>query len=203
MSIELLGPEGAMARMRELQARAGIFEPKPKMSSASFAATLDGQLDLGDKHFPAELGGNIPFNPMGGGATIRSAKPPAQLKAMIEKAALEAGVDPKLFDALVAQESSYDPNARSRAGAMGLTQLMPSTAQSLGVTNPFDPEQNLRGGAQYLSQMIGKFGDARLALAAYNAGAGRVEAAGRQVPDITETKNYVARIMDMYKERGG
>ncbi|HVL39761.1 MAG TPA: lytic transglycosylase domain-containing protein, partial [Fimbriimonadaceae bacterium] len=106
-----------------------------------------------------------------------------------------------LLDALVAEESAYDPNARSRAGAMGLSQLMPGTARELGVADPFDPAQNLRGGAKYLAQMLQRFGDLRLALAAYNAGPGAVEKAGLAVPPYRETQEYVERVMKSYQEK--
>jgi len=113
----------------------------------------------------------------------------------IAQAAQSAGVDPSLLTALVKQESGFDPNARSAAGAQGLTQLMPATAASLGVTDPLDPAQSLAGGAAYLRQQLDRFGgDVRSALAAYNAGPGAVEAAGG-VPAYPETQQYVAAIL--------
>lgn len=113
-------------------------------------------------------------------------------------AAAEAhGLDPKLLHALVVTESAYRPNAISPVGASGLTQLMPATALELGVRNRFDPVENLRGGADYLARQILRFGDLRLALAAYNSGPGRVARLGR-VPDIAETRAYVAAVIDCY-----
>ncbi|MBL1153191.1 MAG: lytic transglycosylase domain-containing protein, partial [Armatimonadetes bacterium] len=105
-----------------------------------------------------------------------------------------------LLDSLVAAESGYDPAARSRAGALGLTQLMPSTATALGVAQPFDPEQNLSGGAKYLSQMLQKFGSLEKALAAYNAGPGAVERHGG-IPPYAETQAYVRRVMSLYNAK--
>lgn len=119
------------------------------------------------------------------------------LNALITQIAGETGLDPKLLHALVIVESAYDPNAISQVGARGLTQLMPATARELGVSNPFDMEQNLRGGARYLAIQIGRFGDLRLALAAYNSGPGRVARLGR-VPDIRETQGYVRDAVDCY-----
>ena len=148
-----------------------------------------------------EIGGVRPFNPFGSGVAVRSLEAPPQLKNLIRQAANENGVDPALLDALVAEESAYDPNARSRAGAMGLSQLMPGTARELGVADPFDPAQNLRGGAKYLAQMLQRFGDLRLALAAYNAGPGAVEKAGLAVPPYRETQEYVERVMKSYQEK--
>jgi hypothetical protein len=101
---------------------------------------------------------------------------------------------PEMVAAVIRQESGFDPNATSKAGAQGLMQLMPGTAREMGVQNSYDPSQNLEGGIKYLSQMMGQFhNDPQLALAAYNAGPGRVQRAGG-VPNIPETQNYVQRI---------
>ncbi len=99
-----------------------------------------------------------------------------------------------LFLAQIQQESRFDPNARSRVGAFGLGQLMPATARELGV-DPRDPIQNLDGSARYMRQMLDRFGEVPLALAAYNAGPGRVRRAGNTIPNIPETQNYVSTIM--------
>ncbi|NBW09132.1 MAG: lytic transglycosylase domain-containing protein [Caulobacteraceae bacterium] len=115
----------------------------------------------------------------------------------IEEAAQAHGLDAKLLHALVLTESAYRPEVCSPAGACGLTQLMPGTALELQVTNRFDPVESLRGGADYLARQILRFGDLRLALAAYNAGPNRVARLGR-VPDIAETQAYVATVIDCY-----
>ena len=112
----------------------------------------------------------------------------------------EEGVDPDLFIRLVEAESSFRPDVTSTAGAYGLTQLMPGTAAELGV-DPTDPIQNLRGGARYLRQQLDRFGDPALALAAYNAGPGRVRQYGG-IPPFQETQNYVARILGDYAGPG-
>lgn len=117
----------------------------------------------------------------------------ARLYPLIARIACEAGVPAGLLDALVGQESRYNLSALSPKGAMGLTQLMPGTARYLKVANPWDPVANLRGGARYLREQIVEFGRVDLALAAYNAGPGRVRA-GRRVPPYRETVEYVARI---------
>lgn len=113
---------------------------------------------------------------------------------LIREAALENGLDPALVRAVVKVESDFNPRCVSRAGAQGLMQLMPVTAKEVGCDDPFDPAKNLRGGSRYLRKMIDRFGDLDLALAAYNAGPGRVERAGRKIPEIRETVNYVKKV---------
>ncbi len=113
------------------------------------------------------------------------------------KAADRHGLDPKLLHAVVIVESAYRNRACSAAGACGLTQLMPGTAAELGVRDRFDPLQNLDGGADYLARQLLRFGDVRLALAAYNAGPARVARTGR-IPLIPETRAYVDAVVDCY-----
>ncbi|CAM3014749.1 lytic transglycosylase domain-containing protein [Brevundimonas diminuta] len=115
----------------------------------------------------------------------------------IARAADRHGLDPKLLHALVIVESAYVANAVSPAGAGGLTQLMPGTARDLGVRDHFDVEQNLYAGADYLARQLLRFGDLRLALAAYNSGPGRVARLGR-VPRIPETEQYVLDVIDCF-----
>jgi len=110
------------------------------------------------------------------------------------KVACDAGVPVSLFDAVLIQESRYNPAALSPKGASGLAQLMPASARRLGVRNLWDPIENMRGGARYLRLLLDEFGRFDLALAAYNAGPGRVRETGR-VPRITETINYVSGIL--------
>lgn len=197
--IQLRGPNGIRQRMAEIQAKLdAAFPPKLETESVgqpgmpgSFAGSLQGQIGAG----------NVPVNPMSGAFSVAPSGAADQFRPLIQDAASEAGVDPALFEALVAVESSFDPNARSRAGAMGLSQLMPGTARELGVSNPFDPMQNLRGGATYLSRMLQRFGgDVKMALAAYNAGPGAVEKFGG-IPPYSETQKYVDRVSALYMQR--
>ncbi|WP_246556347.1 lytic transglycosylase domain-containing protein [Desulfonema magnum] len=125
------------------------------------------------------------------------------LRQMIENEAEEKNLNPVLVHSVVKQESNYNPKARSPAGAMGLMQLMPGTAGDLGV-NPRDPYQNLDGGTRYLRQQLNKpgiKGNIALALAAYNAGYGKVKKYGYRVPPYKETRNYVKRIMSFFKSQ--
>lgn len=112
----------------------------------------------------------------------------------IQRYADQHGVNPALVKAVIHAESAFNPQARSRVGAQGLMQLMPGTAAELGVTSPFDPEQNINGGVRYLALMLKRFNnDTRLATAAYNAGPGAVQKYNG-VPNYAETKAYVQRV---------
>lgn len=108
--------------------------------------------------------------------------------------ACEFGLPTSLLDALIAQESGYKSWAISRAGAMGMTQVMPGTARALGLASPFDPIANMRTGARYLRQQLDRFGRIDLALAAYNAGPERRSLAAGYIPAIPETLNYVQAV---------
>jgi soluble lytic murein transglycosylase-like protein len=124
----------------------------------------------------------------------------ASYATAIDAAANRNGIDPLLLQSLIQQESGFDPNATSAAGAEGLTQLMPSTAAGLGVTNPYDPTQSIEGGAKYLADQLRTFdGNVSEALAAYNAGPGAVEQAGG-VPAYPETQAYVQQVLSRYDQ---
>ncbi len=128
-------------------------------------------------------------------AGVSSAGVGSAYAPLVEQAAARYGLNPAILHGLIQQESGFDPSARSSAGALGLTQLMPSTAASLGVTEPLDPAQSIEGGARYLSQLLQQFdGNTADALAAYNAGPGAVEQYGG-VPPYSETQQYVGKVL--------
>lgn len=123
------------------------------------------------------------------------ALPRDQIENLIKSASAQEAVRPDLLREVMYRESAFRPCAVSVRGAQGLMQLMPGTALELGVKNPFDPAENVSGGAKFLKQLLSKYqGDVSLALAAYNAGPGAVDAASG-IPQNAETKSYVAEIM--------
>lgn len=122
------------------------------------------------------------------------------LDEIFDQAAKKYNVPVDLLKAIGKAESGFDPNAVSRSGAQGVMQLMPATAKSLGVTDSFDPEQNIMGGSKYIAELLDKYdGDTKLALAAYNAGMGNVRKYGG-VPPFKETQNYVVKVMKYMNE---
>ena len=136
-----------------------------------------------------------PINPSLGGFTTGN----ADVDNFIVESGKRNSVDPLLLYSIMHQESSFKARALSYKGARGLMQLMPSTASRFGVTNIWDPKQNIEGGARYMRFLLDLFsGDVRLALAGYNAGEGAVMKYGYQVPPYNETQEYVRRIGDRY-----
>jgi soluble lytic murein transglycosylase-like protein len=119
--------------------------------------------------------------------------------SIFEEAADTYGVDVNLLTAIAKQESNFTADATSSSGAMGIMQLMPATAQGLGVSDAYDPYQNIMGGAKYIGQLLSRYdGDVSLALAAYNAGSGNVAKYGG-IPPFAETQNYVSKVLGYYQ----
>ena len=130
---------------------------------------------------------------------VRGAPDRRGIDALVSANAAAYSVDPGLVRSIVEAESGFDPRAISPAGARGLMQLMPETARSLGVVDAYDPGENLRGGTRYLRGLLDRFGDVRLAVAAYNAGPAAIERFGG-VPPFSETQAYVRRVLTRYRQ---
>ena len=163
--------------------------------SADFNAVLNKTLNSNSSQLPQELFLR-PF-------AQTSNAPKTEVDGIIKKYAKENNIDENLVKAVVKAESNFNSNAKSPVGAIGLMQLMPSTAKGLGVNNPLDPEQNIAGGTKYLKNLLNNFdGRIDLALAAYNAGSGAVKKYGG-VPPYNETQNYVKRVLNYQKEFSG
>jgi soluble lytic murein transglycosylase-like protein len=119
----------------------------------------------------------------------------------VDNASKKYGVDKNLILAVIQQESSFNPNATSQAGAMGLMQLMPGTASEMGVNNAYDINQNVDGGTKYLKSLLNTFGNYKMAVAAYNAGPGAVERSDGNMNELpSETRNYVTKVSGYYQD---
>lgn len=142
-------------------------------------------------------------NATGSAAAVTSttASVPTDLMSIFQEAAQTYGVDVNLLTAIARQESNFTTSATSSSGAMGIMQLMPATAQGLGVNDAYNPYENIMGGAKYISQLLSRYnGDVSLALAAYNAGSGNVAKYGG-IPPFAETQNYVSKVLGYYQDR--
>ena len=195
----------AMARVAAIQGQLAAYAPPTLPTPApveqpqeSFQTVLDTQFGTSPAA-PAIPGAAT----TGTTAAATGLGEPSPYDAMIAEAAQANNVPPALIKAVARAESGFDPNAVSRAGAQGLMQLMPTTAAGLGVTDPFDPKQNLMGGAKFLRGLLDRFGgDVSKVLAGYNAGPGAVEKYGG-IPPFAETQAYVPKVLGFVEQYGG
>ena len=179
-----------MLRINEIKSRFGLIREREniidqgeKVNDKNFSGMLDEQISLLNRPYGIYEEGNVTRK---------------DIDKIIDFYSKKNGVPAGLVHSLVKVESDYDTEAISPKGAMGLAQLMPATAMELGVENPFDPEENIRGGVKHLKSLIDRNnGDYKLALAAYNAGQRSVDRAGG-IPKFKETQEYVKKVLDLY-----
>jgi soluble lytic murein transglycosylase-like protein len=172
--------------------------PRPTQAALSAARSAAADVATYVSSQPAGSGISSTVNPGYRNLAKGRQVSPAEVDKAIEEAAQKHNVDPNLVRALVKVESNFNAHAVSRKGAMGLMQLMPQTARTLNVSNPFDPQQNVDAGVRHLKELLNSYnGDVQLSLAAYNAGQGAV-ARNNGIPPYSETRNYVKRITELY-----
>jgi hypothetical protein len=188
--------EAPRRRLMYWSSKENRWKPVPPPNAAAMQAARSAAAEVSQyigRESNQSANAKIAAANFGGGAATAG-----DIDSAIEQAAARHNVDPNLVRAVVKVESNFNPNAVSRKGAMGLMQLMPSTARQLNVKNPFDPEQNVDAGVRHLKQLLESYGgNIKLTLAAYNAGAGAV-ARSAGVPRYAETQNYVRRITNLY-----
>jgi len=195
----------AVARVAQLRSMIQAVESGPP-GKGSFGAALAEATAVGGQGAAPALGEATPLAPPAYTAPTATlpttATPetapgngPVPFASLIEGACARYGIDPALLAGLIEQESHFDPTVGSPAGAQGLTELMPETAASLGVTDPHDPAQSIEAGARLLSEKLAEFGgNTELALAAYNAGSGAVQQYDG-IPPYPETQEYVKKVL--------
>ncbi|PJZ24668.1 lytic transglycosylase [Leptospira hartskeerlii] len=176
-----------VSRMEEIQGITERFQPKPPVQEG----------DPTSKKIESEFSQELDSK-MKGIFSQENDPTPKDLSSIIERESYKNHLDPNLVKSVIKAESNFKPNAVSSKGAIGLMQLMPGTADILGVDNPYDPEENIAGGTKFLADMMKKFGNSDKALAAYNAGPGAVQKYDG-IPPYKETKDYVKKVNRFWK----
>ncbi len=181
-----------MSRINEIKSRFGLFKNRTDVAGTGKAGDFGRMTDEALNFLNNE-----------DGVYEEGSVSKKDIDRIINYYSQKKGVPASLVRSIVKAESDYNSEAISAKGAMGLMQLMPETAMSLGVENPFNPEENIKGGVTHLKSLLNhNRGDYKLALAAYNAGQGNVDKAGG-IPKFKETREYVKKVIDMYKEENG
>jgi soluble lytic murein transglycosylase-like protein len=189
-------PQPKSSKLVYWSSKESRWKPVPSAGTASMKAARSAAAEI-SQYFGRESSQSANARIVAANARGHQASQ-EEIDASIVMAAARHNVDPNLVRAVVKVESNFNSNAVSRKGAMGLMQLMPSTARSLKVKNPFDPDQNVDAGVRHLKQLLENYGgDVNLTLAAYNAGSGAV-ARSAGIPRYAETQNYVRRITNLY-----
>lgn len=174
-------------KLAEIQSQLPPYVKITKDNPVSFDEMLNNEIDTTETTSPDDIG-NVNSIPTNG-----------DYDSLVNAAARKYNVNSNVIKAVIKAESGFNPNAKSPVGAMGLMQLMPGTADSLGVKDAYDPAQNIDGGVRFLKEMLNEFGgNLEYALAAYNAGPGAVKKYGG-IPPYDETQNYVKKIMSYLK----
>ena len=181
---------------------AGVLGPTAAQARGAIYSYTDGN---GVTHFTNVPRGDARYQKMREAPPLQRRRPPprrADYDDLIDQVARVHSVPPALVKAVIAAESAFDPQAVSHKGAQGLMQLMPATAAGLGVEDAFEPAENVRGGVNYLREMIDRYGDLTRAVAAYNAGPAAVDRYGG-IPPYRETRAYVERVLTYYRHYHG
>lgn len=175
-----------------------VLDPS-RLGGTPFAALVQAAL-AGGRAQPPTDGDGIAYAQASQPANAPAPMAPEEIDRLVSANAATWNVDPSLIKAIIANESGFNANATSGAGAQGLMQLMPGTASGLGVTNSYDPAQNVWGGTRYLRGLLDRFGgNVELAVAGYNAGPGAVEKYSG-VPPYAQTQNYVQNVLASYEK---